>query len=218
MRLKKGKRGRIVLLLIFALAVGAVGGTWASYYHTSKNVQNRLTTRESGVTLKEVFNPADQWVPGEDKQKEVSFGNIGQSDQVIRFKTTEIWYDNNGTPGSLNDDVPWAYTGTYDPQPAVIHYTSEVTGLNAAWVKIGDYYYYKKILAAETDTPLVIDSVSFSSAISNAGPGAPDDFSNKRYSLSVQMESLDVNTIETAAGWNMTFSQSGNALTWSTVP
>lgn len=214
---KKVKKRYLLLPVVFALALGVIGGTWASY-HSSLDVQNRLATQESGVTLKEVFNPSDQWVPGEDKQKEIYFGNVGEADQVIRFKITEAWYDNKGTPDNLADDVLWNYTGTYDPLPAVVNYTSEIKGPNAAWVKKGDYYYYTKVLTAGSDTPLVIDSVSFSNAISNAGPGAPDDFSNKRYSLSVQMETLDVNTTETIAGWGMSFTQNGSSLTWSAAP
>lgn len=211
-----GKKRNILIVLLFALAIAVVGGVLASY-NSIASVQNRLNTKDSSVTLNEIFNPSDQWVPGETKQKEVSFGNVGESDQVVRFKVSEIWYDNKGTSDDLTDDSEWTYSGSYDPLPAVINYTSEITGTNASWVRIGDYYYYNKILAPGESTPIVIESVTFSNLISNSGPGAVDDFSDKRYSLTVQLETMNVNTTETIAGWNMTFTSNGDTLTWSTV-
>lgn len=215
--MKTRKKRYHILLALLCLELGAVGGTWA-YYHSGSDVVNRLTTLESGVTLKEIFNPADQWVAGESKQKEVSFGNTGDASQVIRFKVTEAWYDNKGSPGDLTDDTPWTYKGTYSPAPAVVHYTGEVAGSSPSWVKADGYYYYTKVLGKGETTPPVIDKVAFSSAISNGGPGAADDFSGKRYSLTVQLESLDVNPKETMAGWKMTFTRNGDRLTWSKAP
>lgn len=211
--MKRIKKRYCVLLLFLCLGLGVIGNTW-TYYHSSIDAANKMVTLKSGVTLKELFNPADQWVPGEGKKKSVSFGNAGEADQVIRFKVTEAWYDNKGSPENLADDVPWTYKGTYSPAPAVIHYTGEVLGNSPTWVKYGDYYYYTKVLGRGKTTPLVIDGVAFSSAISNAGPGAPDDFSGKRYSLSVKMESLNVNPAETSGGWKMTFIRNGDRLIW----
>ena len=212
----------IVLLLFLAagVAVPTIAGTY-SYYTSSSDAQNRIITKGSGVYLQEVFNPDDLWLPGETKKKEVHFGNHSELDQVIRFKVTEAWYDNNGTPDDLSDDIllpaTW-WAGSYSPAPAVINWTTEITG-GVEWVKIENWYYYTKILTkAGGGNPVtlpVINSVTFSNVISNAGPGALDDFSDKRYSLTIQMESLDVSTIMTTEAWGVAFSESGGRLTWT---
>ena len=196
------KKRHFLLLLVFVLALGMVGGALA-YYQSTLHVQNRLTTKESGVTMKEIFNPADQWVPGETKQKEVSFGNVGLVDQVIRFRVIEKWSTNSGTA--------WTYQGSYSPPPVTIHYTAAVA---ADWSEIDGWYYYKKPLKPGGEEPRVIDQLSFSKALANGGYSSVDDFSDKRYSLTVEMEALDVNSAETQAAWQMTFTQSGNTLTW----
>ena len=223
-RLRQGKRLRMYLcggaLAMAALCTGIISGTY-SYYGGLDQAVNQMQTRESGVALKEVFNPADLWVAGETKEKTEAFTNSGESAQLIRFHCQESWYDNQGTPEDLSDDKPWAYTGTYDPEPAVIHFTTAVTGTQAQWyynAKDG-WYYYLQVLEPGQVTDDVLDSVTFSSAISNAGPGAQDDFSNKRYSLTVVLESVGVNPTETEAAWGMRFVQdSEGTLSWTPVP
>ena len=219
--MKKRKKKILPLLVLSVSVIGTIlGGTYA-YYASVSDVQNQMITKGSEVFLRELFNKDDYWVPGETKEKAVSFGNQSDLDQVIRFKVTEKWYDNKGTPANLSDDTVWTPVGTYSPPPVVINWTSEVTG--GTWVKIGDWYYYTKVFASgskssPTLTPDVISSVTFSPSISNAGPGAVDDFSDKRYSLLVEMETLDVNTDMTKEAWHMTFLESGSNLTWSVSP
>ena len=84
-----------LFLLAAVLVLGAAGGT-LGYYKSSAGVTNRISTKESGVTLREVFNPADHWLPGETKEKQVSFSNSGDVPQVIRFQYTGKWSDSSG--------------------------------------------------------------------------------------------------------------------------
>lgn len=220
---KEQKRKAPPALLILLAALVIIGGVWA-YYQGRDDLQNRLITKGSEVFLKELFSPNDEWVPGETKEKAVVFGNRGDLNQVIRFKVTEAWYDNNGTPGDLTDDIPWTFTGTYNPKPAVIRWTGGGNAPAATdWVKIGDWYYYTRVLPkgnflTPSMTPQVMDGVTFSPAISNAGPGAADDFTNKRYALALQMESLDVSSEMTKAAWHAKFTESGGSLNWSASP
>lgn len=220
---KKRKRKVPPVLLILLGALVIVGGV-SAYYRSQDDLQNRLITKGSEVFLKELFSPNDEWVPGETKEKAVMFGNRGELAQVVRFRVTEAWYDNRGTPGNLTDDTPWAFTGTYNPKPAVIRWTGGGTGPPVSdWVKLGDWYYYTRVLpkgtsAAPAMTPQVMDGVTFSPAISNAGPGAADDFTNKRYALTLQMESLDVSSGMTETAWHAKFTESGGSLSWSASP
>lgn len=188
-----------LFLLVAVLVLGAAGGT-LGYYKSSAGVTNRISTKESGVTLREVFNPADHWLPGETKEKQVSFSNSGDVPQVIRFQYTGKWSDSSGA--SL-------------PEPAVPPTVNLADTGN--WEKIGDWYYYKKVLQHAAVTANVIKSVTFDKSLTNGGYDGKTDYSGKRYALTVTMESLSANTTETVAGWNMTFTDSGGTLTWQSA-
>ena len=188
-----------LFLLAAVLVLGAAGGT-LGYYKSSAGVTNRISTKESGVTLREVFNPADHWLPGETKEKQGSFSNSGDVPQVIRFQYTGKWSDSSGA--SL-------------PEPAVPPTVNLADTGN--WEKIGDWYYYKKVLQPAAVTANVIKSVTFDKSLTNGGYDGKTDYSGKRYALTVTMESLSANTTETVAGWNMTFTDSGGTLTWQSA-
>lgn len=185
-----------LFLLAAVLVLGAVGGT-LGYYKNSAGVTNRISTKESGVTLREVFNPADHWLPGETKEKQVSFSNSGDVPQVIRFQYTGKWSDSSGTPLpglTVQPTVNLANTGN--------------------WEEIDGWYYYKKVLQPNDVTANVIKSVTFDKSLTNGGYDGKTDYSGKRYTLTVTVESLSANTTETVAGWHMTFTDSGGTLTW----
>lgn len=186
-----------LFLLAAVLVLGAVGGT-LGYYKNSAGVTNRISTKESGVTLREVFNPADHWLPGETKEKKVSFSNSGDVPQVIRFQYTGKWSDSSGTPL---------------PEPAVPPTVNLADTGN--WEEIDGWYYYKKVLQPNDVTANVIESVTFDKSLTNGGYDGKADYSDKRYTLTVTVESLSANTTETVAGWHMTFTDSGGTLTWS---
>lgn len=188
-----------LFLLAAVLVLGAAGGT-LSYYKSSAGVTNRISTKESGVTLREVFNPADHWLPGETKEKQVSFSNSGDVPQVIRFQYTGKWSDSSGTPLPELTVPPTVNLADTDN-----------------WTKIGDWYYYKKVLQPAAVTANVIESVTFDKSLTNGGYDGKTDYSGKRYALTVTMESLSANTTETVAGWNMTFTVSGGTLTWQSA-
>lgn len=186
-----------LFLLAAVLVLGAVGGT-LGYYKNNAGVTNRISTKESGVTLREVFNPADHWLPGETKEKKVSFSNSGDVPQVIRFQYTGKWSDSSGTPL---------------PEPAVPPTVNLADTGN--WEEIDGWYYYKKVLQPNDVTANVIKSVTFDKSLTNGGYDGKADYSDKRYTLTVTVESLSANTTETVAGWHMTFTDSGGTLTWS---
>lgn len=209
MRKKIGKVNSILLGVLVFLLIGLVGTTFA-FYMSSADVDNMLITKGSGVFLAEYFSPDDHWLPGETKVKEVHFGNQSELDQVIRFKVVTEWFDLNGSP--------WQWQKEYDPAPAVINWTDEITGDSPTWTKIGDYYYYNYLLEAQdgnypTETKVVIKSVTFSPDLSNDSAHA-EDFSDKVCRITIQMESLDVNTDIVREAWRAVFSQNDTSLTW----
>ena len=221
MKQKRGvrRKTKTIILHVLSLFLAVLFGTTSAYYVTSKGIENMLLTKGAEVYMQEYFSPSDLWLPGETKTKDVYFGNRNDSDQVIRFTVEMGWYDNKGTPANLSDDTPWSYTGTYTPAPAVINWTNEVVGGSATWTKIGNYYYYNKVLQKQsgttpTVTPSVISSVTFSPALSNDGIHA-EDFSNKACKITIKMEALHVNTEFAEAEWAVKFVARGSDLTWT---
>lgn len=214
------KKLRRVIVLVAFLVLTALIGTSLAYYTGQGNLDNTMITQaRSEVYLSEYFLPNDLWLPGETKDKKVQFGNQREVDQVIRYRVITEWFDNKGTPDNLDDDIPWAWTGTYDPEPAVINYTSEITGPGETWTLHGSYYYYNKVLPAKkygnnSETPPVIESVTFSWELSN-GKTQADDFSNKTCRITIQMEAVAVDPEITTEAWGMKFTKNGNELVWS---
>lgn len=197
------KKRHFLLLLVIVLLLSAVSSTWG-YHKTASPVVNRISTKKSGVTMREVFNPADKWLPGETKEKQVSFSNSGELPQVIRFKCESAWSE------STLNGIADAPVLTLMQEP-MIQFSD--TG---NWQREGDWYYYKKALQPGAVTKKAISAVKFGSELTNGGYDGKEDYSNKRYTLTVIMEALDVNQIETEAGWGMTFTAAADGvLTWS---
>jgi len=189
-------------LTIFTVALATLimlGATMA-YFSAAQALHNPMITKGSDVYLQEVFNEKDKWLPGETKEKVVRFGNKGDTAQVIRFKADTEWFLGDGTT---------AWTPA-TPNPVEIHWT---TYLSSEWTLIGGWYYYNKPLLPGQQTNEVMDWVKFSNLISNGGPGA-EDFSDKIFRLTINMESLDVSAIITNAEWGRAFTGT-NTLAWS---
>lgn len=197
------KKRHFLLLLVIVLLLSAVSSTWG-YHKTASPVVNRISTKKSGVTMREVFNPADKWLPGETKEKQVSFSNSGELPQVIRFKCESAWSERSEVVGA--DATVLTLT-----QKPTIQFSDTKN-----WQQVGEWYYYKKALQPGAVTENAISAVKFGSELTNGGYDGKQDYSNKRYTLTVIMEALDVNQIETEAGWGMTFTAAADGvLTWS---
>ena len=212
----KKQKGLIMMLTCFltcVLIVTAAIGTTLAFYSGKGDLNNKLTTKESSVYLDEVFDPTDKWLPGEEKTKEVKFGNRGTSDQVIRFKVELQWLDKD-------DDDTWVPVTT---APVAINWTNSFKdGIDWDDSFVADasdegWYYYNKILEAGDETPAVMESVTFESKLANAVIGdSKDDFSSTTYRIKIYMESVDVNLDITDSEWSKVFVKgSGGSLTWS---
>ena len=201
----------IACFLVCMIAIITAIGTTLAFYSGGGDLKNNLGTKESSVYLEEKFSPDDNWLPGETKQKEVKFGNDGESDQVIRFKVELQWLnknDNEWTPVSPSDP---------DDELVTINYnTSLAANWDNSFLGIDGWYYYKKVLPIGQETAVVMDTVTFSSELANAiNDEYPDDFTSTTYRIIVYMEGVDVNTGITKTTWGKIFAENGGNLTWS---
>lgn len=193
---------RVVALVLGLVLVSSVAVYAAVQYNQVKTLDNVMSTKTSAVNMQEIFNPNDKWFPGETKQKEVRFGNTGETDQVMRYKYEATWTDEatgEVFPATISDvTIGWCNTDQ--------------------WTLIGDWYYYKSILEPGEVTDLVMESVTFSPELSNGSYTDATDYSNKSYTLTITMEALPVDSDVTAATWGVTFTQSDSSISWSKAP
>jgi hypothetical protein len=188
----KRKAKLIISCLCFMTLAIAMGTTLAFYSNRGGTIENVMSTKGSSVYLQELFNPEDYWLAGETKQKELMFGNQGERDQVIRFRIELQWINSSG--GALEPiteapvEIKWA------------------EALTEEWVRFIDdngWYYYEKILPAGGETAAVMESVTFSTKLSN--DKQVEDFTHATYQIVVYMEALDVDSVITQAKWEKTF-------------
>ena len=176
-----------------------IGATLA-FYDNRGSIENVMATKGSSVQMQELFDPADDWLPGESKQKELKFGNIGERTQVIRFRIETQWFSVSG--------------GTWEPMIEKPVWIKWATTLDQEWTKFvddDDWYYYNKILPANTETAEVMEAVTFSAGLSN--DSYAEDFTNATYRIVIYMEALDVDTAITRAKWGKTF-VGNEEITW----
>ena len=83
------KNKRRMILILGVLIPLVIGSTWA-YFSKTVKMDNQFQSSEAKVYLNEKFDPKDRWVPGEEKQKEVRFGNEGQISAVLRVRFTSV--------------------------------------------------------------------------------------------------------------------------------
>lgn len=197
----KRKIKRISISICLFLAICMVNAVLAFYSNQGGSIENEMTVKKSSVYMQELFDPADLWLPGESKQKELKFGNKGEKDQVIRFRIETQWFGKSGggwVPSTEN--------------PVDIKWTSALTQEWTSFKEAEGWYYYNKILPPGAKTAEVMEAVMFKAGLSN--DGGIDDFSRTTYQIIIYMEALDVNSVITKEKWGKIFTQ-GESLTWT---
>ena len=191
---------RIIISIGLLAVIFIAEATLTFYVNQGGSIDNEMATKGSSVYMQELFDPADYWLPGESKQKELEFGNKGEQDQVIRFRVETQWFSRSG-----DDWVPTT------ENPVEIKWTSALT---QEWVSFGEaqgWYYYNKILPVGGKTAKVMETVKFEEELSNDSCG--EDFTKTTYRIVIYMEALDVSSVITKEKWGKTFIQ-GEGLDW----
>ena len=188
------KKAILSLVVVSLVAMLAAAGTMA-WFTGSDTVTNVFTAGSLGVEIYENNGelPATglsitDFVPGDTELKAVSFKNTGSSNGYLRVKVTPTWY-NGSTATSLS-------IGNVAYQDS-----SKVTIVdNTNWIKIGDYYYYRHILAGGSTTVAnLFDNVYFT-------PGSNDNaYQNKTLKIDVVADIIQVDNdaAKAASGWGV---------------
>lgn len=191
---------------IFALGLLTmlmIGGTFA-YFQKSSTIDNHLQAAEPKVYLNENFNPDDEWLPGEEKQKEVRFGNEGNMATVLRVRFISS-LEENGSQTDISDKVTLNFN---------------LPSFTDNWVKGQDgWYYYNKVLLPDAVTDITLKSVTISDQIGNDEHGIQKDYSGAVFDVQIRGEllqaSLAEEIIRNNQNWGLTPSINGDQITWS---
>lgn len=195
------KKKKKCLLLCGMLALLIFGVTQA-YFRKSVSVDNEFQSAEAKIYLNEKFNPNDEWVPGEEKQKEVRFGNEGVIDAVLRVKFTPSL--------TLKD-------GTVDTEAAKGFQLNFAAGFQQNWTLKDGWYYYNKVLKSDDLTDITLKSVTISDQIGNDEHGILPDYSEASYDVKIEGELLQASLAAEAAAymqWGLTPTVTGETVIW----
>lgn len=199
MRIKKNKK----LLLLLGMLVLLVFGSTLAYFQKSENIDNKFQSAEAKIYINEKFDPNDRWVPGEEKQKEVQFGNEGKIDTVLRVKFTPVLKLEDGT----EDEIA--------AKDFALNFASD---FNTSWEKHGGWYYYKKVLKSSQMTDITLKSVTISDKIGNDEHGISTDYTGAFYDVKIEGELLQASLATEAAKymkWDVTPQISDQQVNWN---
>ena len=197
----KVKNKKILLLVIGIIALLAVECAFA-FFHTSDSIDNHFQTAEAKVYMDETFASGDTWVSGEEKQKEVRFGNEGTMASVLRVKFTPVLTRKDGTV----DEVA--------AQNFTLNFSDD---FSRNWVKKGEWYYYKKVLSPSQVSEVTLKSVTVSDQIGNDEHGIQTDYSGATYEVKVEGELLQASLATEGAEalqWGLSPTVNGEQVTW----
>lgn len=196
------KNKRLMITLLGVLIPLVIGSTFAYFVKTVK-MDNEFKSSEAKVYLNEKFDPNDEWVPGEEKQKEVRFGNEGKMDAVLRVRFTPVLKRSDGT-----EDVEAA-------KDCTLNFADEFA---KNWTRSGDWYYYNKVLSRGRITDITLKSVTISDQIGNDEHGIQKDYSNATYEVKIEGELLQASLASEAATqlkWDRIPTVTGDVVTWN---
>lgn len=196
------KKKKKYLLLCGMLALLIFGVTQA-YFRKSVSVDNEFQSAEAKIYLNEKFAPNDEWVPGEEKQKEVRFGNEGEIDAVLRVRFTPSL--------TLKD-------GTVDTEAAKDFQLNFATDFQQHWTLKDGWYYYNKVLKSDDLTDITLKSVTISDQIGNDEHGILTDYSEASYDVKIEGELLQASLAAEAAAymqWGLTPTVTGETVIWN---
>lgn len=210
-RLFHRKMFAVIALCIITLI--GVSGTYA-YYQSEVQIKNPFRTGEPRIHLSEKFNEADNWVPGEEKEKKVWFENLGNMDLLLRFKVEVTLRDPADQPVKItaSKSDKNVYVTTDGNEFCTLNWFDENM---KSWADKQDgFYYYNQIFKAEAKTLPVLKSVTFSKGLSNDVHGIRTDYSQYKLQVKITAETIQVNKEAASALWQRSYTLTNDQVTW----
>lgn len=182
------RKNILVGLLVICLVALLAGGTYA-WFTAQDDTTNTLTAGTVKIEINEDYDPVIAWQPGDvnTKAKQVSVKSQGNKRTYVRVSLTPVWghEDDGGNfvaePSLPVDNVELIFDEDYDYN----------------WVYSDGWYYYKHILAAGGETPLLLSSVTLDE---NTGP----EYEGKVLQIVVSAEAVQASHDAYKDVWGLT--------------
>lgn len=181
----------LVLVICLAMAIG-VGATLA-YFTAEDTAKNEFTVGNVKIDLTEPkwdengSKEAPEVYPGEALAKDPTVKNIGANPCFVRIQVEGL--DCLGKAGMI----------TYR--------TDYVDGaLGTDWVKLGDYFYYTKVLAVGETTDALFDQIVIPAGLENGDGSFIYEINVTAYAVQAQgakpsFSAVEAMTVEEIAAW-----------------
>ena len=138
MRMRKNLLAGLLLLALTGLLVA--GSTMSWFVSSPSPKVNTFTAGTVKIEVQEDFSSPAEW-DGSSVGKTVQVKSLGSKRTYVRVALTPVWSD----PSLPVDNV-------------------QLNLADSDWIKVGDWYYYKHILAGGDETSVLLASVELSSA------------------------------------------------------
>ena len=141
---KTARQKRTLVLALLVAATIAAGSTFA--WFTSKDeVTNRLSaSAKYDVAISENFQPPEEWVPGQEINKDAGATNTGNVDAFVR-----MWMTGEMTVTGAGDGAPLTTSLTSATQAT----NSSLADMNLYTVGTDTTTFYKKLSTTQTWNP-----------------------------------------------------------------
>ena len=207
--MKKKKR---IITIAGLLLISVIGATFA-YYTSNTTFENVFNAGKYKVTLTEVFESPDNWVPGETVPKTVTAKNDGTVPAAVRISYTEQWLQEI-------DGVETDITSQVTPNPAIINFAN-----TNDWTLSNGYYYYKYILEPTDETSSFISGVTLDpnlDSVTCTGEGnektceAQNPASGAKYKLTFTIQTVQYDQYENVWNTNVEITEKPNVIAYLT--
>lgn len=170
-----------ILSLVFIISIGTFGYSYG-YFNSVKSITNCFKAGTVTYDFTECFTSPDNWNPADCTPKIINICNTGTKAVYCRVKFTPSWDCN----------LPVCNV-TYEPH-------------NPLWIKVGDYFYYKKILGSTMEKTSNIKNVSLPLVVV-FGANSGNEYQGMTYRLKVDTEVLQAKNNAVMTAWNLTAAQ-----------
>ena len=183
----------LALLLVICLAMAIGVGATLAYFTAEETAKNEFTVGNVKIDLTEPkwdangSEDAPEVYPGEALAKDPTVTNDGANPCFVRIKVEGL--DCLGNAGMI----------TYR--------TDYVDGaLGNDWVKLGDYFYYTKVLAAGETTDALFDQIVIPTGLKNGDGESKFNIDVTAYAVQAQgakpsFSAVQAMTVEEIAAW-----------------
>lgn len=186
------------IIIIISLIVLLVIGVTMAFYKATLIQNNKLSLKDSGVSVIEEYGERIDFLPGETIDKKIKFKNEKTLELFIRFKLEDKWTLIDGEPSE-------AQVGAVEKKYTDFFNNNVLIG-NDGW------NYYKKVLKPKEITPDIMSAIKLSEEVSNDARFL--DYSQLNYKLDILVEALPIEEDRVKNLWGASFTRNSDEVNW----